>query len=70
MIKARTPRAVEHPSVAVGYGSLVSVTSAGSKDAVLWFQDSGGIVRAIRMGLDTSDGLAFSMKGQAILERS
>lgn len=57
-------------SVAMGYGNLVSVTSLGAREAVLWFQDSGGTVRAIRMAVHRSDGLALELKGQSVVERT
>lgn len=48
-----------------GYGKLVSVTSLGTKESVLWFEDPAGTLRAIRMGLNTSQGLSLEIKGQA-----
>jgi hypothetical protein len=56
--------------VASGYGKLVTVTPAPEGDVVLWFEDSGGGVRAVRMGQDLSAGLALTMKGEAWIVRT
>jgi hypothetical protein len=56
--------------VPTGYGKLISVTHVGTKDAVLWFEDMSGTIRAVRMGIDISKGFALEMKGQAQVVRS
>ena len=70
MVKSRPTKIPADQSIAVGYGSLISVTPLGEKEAVLWFQDSGGTLRAIRVGYDVANGLALEVKGQAVVERT
>jgi len=71
---ARRPRVVvqvlQDQSIPVGYGRLVCISMAGTRDAILWFEDSAGTIRAVRMGCDISNGLALTLKGQAQIVRS
>lgn len=70
MAKSRAPRISQDQSISFGYGTLISVTPLGAKEAILWLQDSGGTVRAVRMALDLSRGLSLEMKGQAVIART
>ena len=53
-----------------GYGKLICVTHVGLKDAILWFEDMSGTIRAVRMGVDLAKGLSLETKGQAQIVRS
>jgi hypothetical protein len=70
MAKKNEAKILPDPSVPMGYGRLISVTAFRTKEAVMWFEDSSGTVRAVRMGCDTSNGLALEMKGQALVART
>jgi hypothetical protein len=61
---------VQDQSIPVGFGRLIGISMVGSRDAVLWFEDSAGTIRAVRMGCDISNGLALTLKGQAQIVRS
>lgn len=58
------------PQVPSGYGKLVSVTPFGSREVLLWFEDSGGNVRVIRMGCGRPEGLALEILGQGRIART
>ena len=55
-----------------GYGRLVSVTSLGAEagEAILWFEDTSGTVRAIRTLCHLENGLGLEIAGQAMIARS
>ncbi len=53
-----------------GYGRLAGVTNLDSKQSVLWFEDSAGTLRALRVEADTDAGLAFRVRGQAEIART
>jgi len=59
------------PQIPAGYGKLVSVIPFGPKEVVLWLEDSGGGIRALRMKCDTgSNGLALEITGEARIART
>jgi len=63
-------RLVQDQEIPVGYGPLVGVTAFGAREVLMWFEDTSGVVRVVRMGCDTSNGLALQMKGQAQVVRA
>ncbi len=61
---------LSEPKVPTGYGRLVSVVPFGPEEVILWFEDTGGNVRGVRMACDRTHGFAMEALGEARIART
>jgi hypothetical protein len=70
MAKSKEGPVMRDESVPMGYGKLVSVMPLGTVAAVLWFEDSAGTIRALRVKVRGKDKFGFEIDGQAQIVRN
>jgi hypothetical protein len=70
MAKSKERPVMRDESVPMGYGKLISVMPLGPATAVLWFEDSAGTIRALRVRVGAKDKFGFAIDGQAQIVRN
>ena len=72
MAKKKSALQLRDEAIPNGYGRLASVTPFGSKgdEVLLWYEDTSGTLRAIRVRCNSEKGLGLEIAGQAMVSRT